>query len=397
MQITSVEIPSPITSPTSKSYANRALMYASLSQQTVELTNLPQASDVSDFMRNLREIGIEIETSQNKTYIKNSFPACETKGPKLLSGSAGGTTIRFLLTFLCLGKEEYVLSLREGMSQRPLEQQIDLLKGMGAVITRQADAIRVQGPIKLPPLVEVSCQETTQFASALKILKVFIPFELKLRDVIFSTGYLDMTDRLITDIGASYSIPPDFSSMSYLIAYAFLKQDLVISGVDKIDDLQGDSELLKIMEKLGGRWSLQDDQLHIYQSDLEGGFSQDISSCLDLFPTLCFVASFLKEPCRLYHLEPLKYKESDRLSEMLKLFDHFGQNYQLEGDVLTIIPSSLRSKDISTPLPCDHRIVMVAALYLKVLGGGSLNNERAVEKSFAEFFDLINGHEQIKG
>ena len=88
--------------PTSKSYANRILILASLCPKEVSIKNLPQSTDVVKLISCLKKVGVLFQEEGNITKVINSFPDCETDDddPILLETGDGGTTNRFLLSFL---------------------------------------------------------------------------------------------------------------------------------------------------------------------------------------------------------------------------------------------------------------------------------------------------------
>ena len=99
--------------PTSKSYANRLLILSSLYPEEFFLRDVNSCEDVAYLVQALKKIGIEIEHDGHNLRIKGCFPTCEFDlGQALdLDLGNGGTTVRFLLPFLSLGKRLYRLKL----------------------------------------------------------------------------------------------------------------------------------------------------------------------------------------------------------------------------------------------------------------------------------------------
>ena len=71
--------------PTSKSYANRLLILASLYPQDIHLKNITLAQDVIELIKALSLIGITLEQQPHENFVdiivKGSFPQCEEKLP----------------------------------------------------------------------------------------------------------------------------------------------------------------------------------------------------------------------------------------------------------------------------------------------------------------------------
>ena len=104
--------------PSSKSYANRALILASLREEEILLRNMPHATDVTHLISALQQIGLSITQDKKSLRISGSFPECETKD-QLISVGEGGTTARFLAVLLLKGKMKYSLKLGNRLKDRP--------------------------------------------------------------------------------------------------------------------------------------------------------------------------------------------------------------------------------------------------------------------------------------
>ena len=93
-------LPETIHIPSSKSYANRALILSALKPGKMTLHHLPKASDVTFLIDGLRQIGLQIDCLNETAVISNSFPHCErSQGNEIFVGE-GGTTARFLASLL---------------------------------------------------------------------------------------------------------------------------------------------------------------------------------------------------------------------------------------------------------------------------------------------------------
>ena len=92
-----------ISIPTSKSYANRILILASLCPKVVTIEGLPESTDVSNLIDCLEKIGIKFSKDSKGTFkVLNSFPECEAdidSDTVYLETGDGGTTNRFILPF----------------------------------------------------------------------------------------------------------------------------------------------------------------------------------------------------------------------------------------------------------------------------------------------------------
>ena len=394
MNISTNPIPSRIKAPTSKSYANRALILAALEPKPITIQGIPDSQDVLDLKINLEATGLIFESDQWQWTVTNQFPECEPQGEELidLPGSEGGTTIRFLMSLLSLGKRKYRLKLKERMSKRPLQNQIEALVSMGAKIELREDVLEIQGPIKTSGEISIDCSDTTQGASSLLLLSRKYDLTIKPLDMSFSSRYWEMTESICKNFDSPYQVPADFSSLSYLVAYAVLNQDLEIEGVSHKDHLQADARLMDYLSELGARFEIENNVLKVFKSNLKGSIEIDVKECLDLFPTLAFLAAFSSAQFSFKNLAPLQFKESDRRAEVFKLFDYFNVEYKYfeSEDRLSVYPSQPIKSEGPITLPNDHRIIMAYALMLKQLGGGKVPQYQSVSKSFGNFFEYFS-------
>lgn len=397
--------------PASKSYSNRILILGAIVGKGFRASNLSTSTDVLNLLSGFRAIGIEFEDTNNPNEVifSNSFFEAEASHPlqevHIYTGD-GGTTNRFLLALLSRGKKKYHIYPSEKLSERPIDDLLGPLKSLGCKfeINNQYDSIKksapwltVQGPVDVSTISQstVNCRFSTQFASALKLVFFNEKINWKLIHVENSKKYLELTDELIKKVnnGQKYfEIPIDFSSASYPLALAALGGSLLIKNCSFVDQFQADSIFVNLLTRLGADIKITDDGLFLNKAlDLNlNSFEFDVSIAPDLFPTLVFLASFIKSESKFKNLEVLKYKESNRLEEMLKLLNLFNVEHILhkEKNELVIVGPPVKMIDkIQYFPPADHRIVMAATLFMKMHQGGEIFNHQCVNKSYPGFFE----------
>ncbi|MBA2405046.1 MAG: hypothetical protein H0V66_09775 [Bdellovibrionales bacterium] len=393
MKILSVKaglLPSIIHIPTSKSYANRALILAALKIESFTIQHLPQASDVTFLVKALKQVGLTIEQNNDELTVTDSFPACEKPGGCTIEIGEGGTTARFLASLLVQGKEPYTLILGERLQDRPWNELIKLIKNLGGKARLHGNSLSIQGPIQIPDKIEVDCSETTQYASGLQLALAFSPCEIIPQNLNSSESYWEMTKAMIATFKTSNSfvVPTDWSSASYPLAFGVLKQNIFFPGL-KYDPFQADAKFLNILKQLG---LIQEtpEGIKTKPGSVVKDFKMDVSDCLDLVPALAFLLSHIEGTHHLRGVKNLVHKESDRLKEIVKLLEEFGFKASSDGSVLQIEGSStLRSIPVDLNLPDDHRIVMIGALFLRYHQGGTISPAMAVNKSYPNFFKLL--------
>lgn len=383
------QFPSVVHVPASKSYANRALILAALKPGEVVIKNLSQAKDVTFLVQALSKIGLQLKLEKKDIHVSNNFPDCEGEGCEIHIGE-GGTTARFLASLLMLGSSPYTLILGQRLKNRPWQEFISLVKQLGGKAELKDEKLLIQGPIHFPSKLDVGCSETTQFASGFQLAAAFHKTEIIPVNLKASLSYWEMTKSLITHFknNREFSVPLDWSSASYPMAFAALKHKILFPGL-KFDEYQADAKFLTILKELGAVVE-NSDGIIVKPIQVKKDFVLDVSDCLDLVPTLCFFLSHIEGTHRLSGTNNLVHKESNRLEEVMKLMEEFGLKSSVENNDLVIEGSAIvRGSKVNLELPDDHRMIMSAALFLRYHQGGSVSPAEAVEKSYPEFFSLI--------
>lgn len=395
--LSSINLPEVVECPTSKSYAARALILGAIKNKPVKLTNLPKAQDTKDLLSALKLLGLNIEEKTNEVKINNSFPLCEKVSDEviILNGGEGGTTIRFLTVLLALGKNKYEIHFKGKMLERPMEELYQSLRDFNVVIDETDFGIRINGPLNLENQSILDCSRSSQFASAFELLKLNRKINIKYTNLSLSKSYFDLTKLLVKEFKErnNFIISADASSLGYFLAYGCLNQDLTISNVTKVDETQADFIFVEELLKIGVKLELDESGLSIKKTNhFIQGFDLNAKSCIDLIPTLVYVAAYLPYLSKFRNVEGLIHKESNRLRELKKILEAFNVEYKYHAvdDILEIVGKAKKQKVNELEVAQDHRMVMVASLFLKHNGGGKVKPASAVEKSFPEFFNYFN-------
>lgn len=394
-KISSSKINLPILVPTSKSYANRAIILAATINNKSVVSDIPRSSDVQEMIEVLKELSLVSKYDGNEIVITKSFPEDEviSNTTKELYLGEGGTTIRFLLTMLALGKQQYRIKVHPRFKLRPYKDQLNILSGLGAKIqeSNESDILcELQGPITLPEKLIIDCLKTTQIASSFLLLKNKFNFEVKLINSNSSNAYVEMTkDLLQTTSKEVYKVPADFSSAGYFIALGLFLQRITLSNINTIDPFQADSKIFEVLDQINANYEMKND-LKVTPKEKYKTFLIDGSECLDLVPTLCFIAANIEGTSKILNIKNLIYKESDRLKGIENILITFGVKYKLLNDSIEIFGSLSKQMVNEVKTLSDHRLIMMGSLFLKLNGGGKISPFKEVSKSFPNFFDILN-------
>lgn len=385
--------------PTSKSYANRLLILAAICKDSVILRNLPESTDVLTMIGCLKRIGVSISGGLNELTIKNSFPECEPicEEALVLETGDGGTTNRFLMGLLSLGNNPYIIEPTERMKERPAEQFIQDLARLNVSVSKLDDGrILVKGPIDdSKGEIEVDCQKSTQFASAILMSLLYSDTKVIPKNLDTSSKYFEITKRLCHEFRQGireFTAPLDFSSFGYPIALAAIAGKLKLSSFSGVDDLQADSQILEILKKMGGEVRIVGNELEVVSTPLKS-IDLDCSDFPDLVPTIAFLCSYAKGKSCLKGVRVLRYKESDRIEEVMRILEAFNISYSFneQKDEFFIEGRSDReAKPISLETAKDHRMIMLAYLFMKVNGGGRIYHTSHINKSYPHFLEAMS-------
>lgn len=383
-------IPQSVKVSPSKSYLNRILILASISKNTIRINNIGSSSDVLDMIQCLRKLGVNIiKLNQNDIEITNSFPECELLTDSIIDieTGEGGTTNRFLIGLLSRGKNTYRIIPKAKMIDRPMNDLFETLKRLNVVIKDWT----IKGPYRLEnPEVAINSSISGQFASSLKMALHDFPIKVTPINLAGSEQYIELTDKLINSIKSNevvFTAPMDFSSLSYPLALSVFSDELWIEDFKEIDIFQPDSILIEFLNNKSIILEKNSNGLKIKGTKKIFSFDLDCSPFPDLVPTLAFLASYGEGTSYLRNLKNLIHKESNRIAEISKILTLFNIDYNLDGHDLIIRGNpSHKANHVTYISPADHRMCMLAALFMIKNNGGIIEGWECVNKSYPDFF-----------
>jgi 3-phosphoshikimate 1-carboxyvinyltransferase len=399
-------VPDKITISTSKSYATRLLILASIVPDSFRIVRVPCSSDVINLINALKKIGLEITHEGDSVTVMNSFPDCEQDGNNslVIETGDGGTTNRFLAALLARGEREYHLVPSGKISTRPSNELMDTLRSLSVQVEygtpEDAFWLKIKGPIAIADRssIEIASNRSSQFASALTLTLVDYPsLEIIPKNLAGSVPYYELTQRLVRQVRDTkqdrFSVPYDMSTLSYPLALGVICGTLRIEGLLELDPFQPDHILVEIITKMGGKTEFTTKGLVVYKSQLQG-ITLDCSNFPDLVPTLAFICSYSDGRSTLCGLEALQYKESDRISEITKSLDLFCISYCFDSDLQQLVIDGFSDEKPASSVEVldldDHRIIMMNYLFMLQNSGGVLGNIDHLKKSCPEFISLIS-------
>ncbi|MFN8347508.1 MAG: 3-phosphoshikimate 1-carboxyvinyltransferase [Spirosomataceae bacterium] len=305
----------------SKSESNRALIINALTDFKGDLENVSAARDTQTMLRLL----------QSTDPIADVLDA--------------GTTMRFLTAYFAVTGQQKTMTGTPRMCERPIGILAEALRSLGADIVY----LNKEG---YPPLqlngfsysgrnhVKIRGDVSSQYISALLMVAPTLPegLTLELTGDVGSRPYIEMTLQQMAAFGAvyeanweaktihvpaqtyrptHYQVESDWSGASYWYSVIALAEEAEAELLGlKENSLQGDSAIVKIMEKMGVKSTFTKRGVHLTKIPAKEAFEWDFTDCPDLAQTVAACAVAKGIAVTMTGVESLKIKETDRIAAL---------------------------------------------------------------------------------
>ena len=385
----------------SKSESNRALIINALAKDSSQnLLNLSTARDTQTMIRLLQS------TDQTADVID------------------AGTTMRFLTAYFTATNQNKIMTGTPRMCERPIGILVDALRTLGADI----EYIAKDGfpPLHIKGFSEQKTSEVTirgdvssQYISALLMIAPILPqgLTIHLTGDLGSIPYIKMTLEQMRSFGVSYAanweektikispsayqstvykIESDWSGASYwysIVALsAFESTQVELLGL-KENSLQGDSDIVKIMNHLGVKSIFTDEGVLLSKIPAETTLNWDFTNCPDLAQTVAVTCAAKGIEATFTGIESLKIKETDRVLALQNELKKFGGDLiEVEKNIkYKVVPNqSVTSNQSPVTIATydDHRMAMAFAP-LAMLMDVTIEEPNVVVKSYPSFWEDI--------
>jgi 3-phosphoshikimate 1-carboxyvinyltransferase len=402
--------------PGSKSLTHRFLIASGLSTGVCNLENALFSEDTLFTMKALRQMGIRIEEKKDNRLIVhgNGGRLGQSEEPIYLGNS--GTSIRLLTAIAALGKEPYTLLGNDRMAERPIEALIEALKQIGvqarAVNDNGCPPVEIDGKNLSGKTVFINCRTSSQYLSGLLLMAPCTAegLEITVTEGPVSKPYVDMTIDVMTQFGldvdrhgydaflvpgnqpymaGEYRVEADASQAGYFwAAAAICNNDVKVRGITP-DSCQGDIKFSKVLESMGCTIRNEPDGIALAGGERLQGVEVDMGDMPDMVPTLAVVAAFAEGTTVIKNVSHLRAKESDRLTAVVNELVKMGLTAGCSEDEMVVTGGQPRGAEIETY--GDHRIAMSFAVAGLKAPGTAIRDERCVEKSFPNFWEVFEG------
>ncbi|HIA72320.1 MAG TPA: 3-phosphoshikimate 1-carboxyvinyltransferase [Phycisphaerales bacterium] len=411
--------------PGSKSLTARAIMLGSLAAGRTVLKNPLKCDDTNVLATAFSKVGVGVKWSPNKL-ILHGVDGKPPHGASVNLG-IGGTPSRFMIAAGALAKAPVTVDGDGQLRTRPIGELVQLMQSLGATFDGDMLPIQVDGSQFHGGEIDVPITKSSQFISALMLIAPFVDggITLNCKTPVTSSTYIDLTVNILRTFGVdvvevesgevrSISVPqtrvthreleiePDASSAIYFAAVAALHDGLSVTleGL-KLDSLQPDMEAIRLLGTIGAEVVEVENGIKVTGTGIIKSFGDlDASGFPDASLCLASVAAFADSPSRIYGLETLPLKESDRIEVMARSLAKVGCGVASSDTDIRITPlkQNVKVKTSTAIDPIDdHRIAMAMAVVGTKRGGVSIVNPKCVSKSYPSFWTelrkVYEGHD----
>ena len=442
----------PIPMPASKSFAQRAILFAALAEGTSNLSGYTPCGDSEAAIAVAEALGAKVVREGDVLVITGIAvaPGCHDGAATFHTGESGLLTRLLIPLLAVLSPEPVRVTGEKTLLGRPLANAHDYMAAFGGRLQPEAhfDSARpfdcylpltVRGPL-IPGRAELSGKGGSQMLSGLLAALPLLAGDSRLlvdepRSIPYLFITLDVLKQFGVHIGsemegdetfletrdwshcsairftikggqrlhaADFRIEGDWSGAAPFLVAGALFGETEVAGLEA-DSLQADLSILDILTDAGASISRIEEgdhsgNIHVVRAPLNP-FHTDLNNCPDLFPMVAVLAAFCPGESYILGTDRLAHKETDRAAAILEMLTQMGVSASISEDCLTVSGMSLTQRLLTGQLLHggrffsygDHRMVM--ALSVAALGADSpveIDDTECIAKSFPEFKRLFD-------
>ncbi|MCW4001150.1 MAG: 3-phosphoshikimate 1-carboxyvinyltransferase [Candidatus Bathyarchaeota archaeon] len=399
-----------VCAPASKSYTQRMVIAAALSEGTSKITNPLYSEDTEAALRAVTALGAEFRAEDGCWAIKGAQPLLAAEEP--VDCGESGATLRFMVPVAALAEGASALLFHGSITRRPIEPLLDCLQdlGAGAHIGKvgELDAVFVDGGGIVGGRTQIAGDVSSQFISGLMFACPLAVAEtqITLTSPLESADYVKMTEAVLSrhaitvgltgdciaiPAGQTYkaaddTVPGDFSGAAFLLAAAAITTSKVAVCNLNYQAVQGDKAILTILQQMGveGKVCRGSVEVRGTGNPLKP-VDVDAKNIPDLVPAIAALGCYANGTSHISGAKRLRLKESDRLASLYEALSRMGAEIVITEDGLAITGSPLHGAAIDPHN--DHRIAMAAAVAaVGAEGQTTISHSECIRKSYPQFF-----------
>lgn len=394
VKITPSKLSGTVEIPSSKSFAHREIICASLSKGTSVISGVSFSKDIYATLSAMESLGAEYSIQDDTITIKGiSTP----KDTATIDCCESGSTLRFIIPIVSALGVSATLKGQGRLPERPITPFIrELSKKNVSFDYNNTMPFFMSGKLTSGTFElegDISSQFITGLLFALPLLegnsKIVITSELQ------SKPYVDMTIQSISNFGVSieeteygyyvkgnqeykplnHKVEGDYSQSAFFYVANAIGNDIILQNLLE-NSIQGDKKIVEICEK--SCYNRTDNRLNAY--------TINATNIPDLVPILAVLGCFGDNTSKIVGAERLKIKESDRLIATADALNRIGGKVTPTDDGLIIEPIEHFTGGTVDGFG-DHRIVMATAIAsTRSTDDITIIGANAIEKSYPNFF-----------
>jgi len=392
-----------INAPASKSYLQRAIALAVLSNQTV-LDGYEPSKDADAAISIAKELNSKIEIKGSKLVIQGG----DFFHKKLVVNcNESGLSTRMFSVIASLSDQEFIISGKGSLLKRPMNIIVDALTKFGKTVESNNGflPLRITGKMKAGE-VNIDGSESSQLLSGLLIALPFLNENsiVKVENPV-SIPYIKMTLAILSDFGIeiiqsdfkkfsikgnqlvktkNYKVEGDWSGAAFHLVAGAIGGAVDVYNLNS-NSFQADAKIVEALKKCGATVLVDDEKISVTKNKLIA-FKFDATDCPDLFPPLAVLAACCECRSEIIGVSRLKNKESDRGKTIQSEFKKLGIEIEIHGNSMFINGGKVNGGKVESHN--DHRIAMALAILGLVADDAvEIDGAEAVEKSYPKFFD----------
>lgn len=412
-----------LSPPGSKSLTNRALILAALAAGRSTLRGCLDSEDTQVMLRAISRFGLAPvveDDGETVTLTGEGGPPRRLEAPEQpIEVATAGTAARFLTAVLAASPLRTRVDGSPRMRERPMEGLLKSLREQGAqIVCLGRDdllPIEIDGGALRGGEIRLQRPPSSQFISALILAAALAaaPTTIVLEQGTPARPYVDMTlvalrdfggdarwdgeDRIVVTPtplrGRDYTVEPDASAASYLLALPAIFGGTVTVPALGRASVQGDAAFCHVLARMGAAVAQDEHSTTVTGRGALHGAVLDLTDMPDMTLTAAVLALHARGRTELHGVEVLRHHESDRLAAGATELRKLGATVEELPGGLIIDPPATPRRDVQISTYLDHRMAMAFSL----AGHVEILDPSCVSKTFPRYFEVLAGLGMLAG
>ncbi len=402
-----------LTAVPSKSYAQRAIILASLAKGRSLVSNVGNSYDVLAAIEMCKALGAvvaeregSLEIVGGQTPVSNSFncgesgfllracaPITATYNHKVVvngTGSLLGRDQGFLIDSLIA----FGVDCKGELGKLPL-----IIKGpfgrFSAIIDGGQGSQVLSGLLMAAPLTKKPFNLLVSDLKSIKYVDLTMDimelFGVSVKHNHYEQFFVEGNQKYLP---ANVKVEGDWSGAAFLLVAGAVAGKVELANLN-FESSQPDKAIVDVLQMVGAHVEIFESYISVSKNRLNP-FTFDATNCPDLFPPLAALAANCKGTSIITGADRLANKESDRSATLVDIFGKMGVDISVFGNEM-VINGGDKINGCEVNSHNDHRIAMAAAIAaLSASGPITIQNSEAVAKSYPDYYQhlraLSKGH-----